>query len=180
MTAPNELKRAVFVDRDGTVMTDVNYCRRPDDVAVFDGAGEALLRLKQSGFKVIVVTNQSGIGRGYFSDDDYHAVHAEFVRQLGEDVIDAAYYCPDVPNIGSSRRKPSPGMVLEAQREHGLDLSRSFFVGDKPLDVECGRAAGTRTILIEDGSGRAGACAPDWVARDLQQAADLILEHADD
>ena len=178
MTLPTECGTpAVFLDRDGTIMEEVNYCRDPRDVKVFPGAADALRRLNKHGFRLIIITNQSGIGRGYFSEADYRAVHAELVRQLGGDIIDDAYFCADHPDIASARRKPSPEMVFEAQRAHQLDLSRSFFVGDKVIDVECGRAAGVRTILVQTGYGESHANA-DWIARDLGDAADIILAHA--
>ena len=121
----NEGRPAVFLDRVGTLMRDVDYCGDPRKVEVFPQAVEALRRLKQSGYKLIVITNQSGIGRGYFTEEDYRAVEAEFVRQLGEGLIDASYHAPDLPASNSIRRKPGPGMIFEAQHEHHLDLRRS-------------------------------------------------------
>lgn len=176
---PNESHAAVFFDRDGTLMHDVEYCGDPDRVAVFDGAAGALRRLKDAGFKIIVITNQSGIGRGYFTEADYRRVEEEMTRQLGAGLLDATYFCPDAPGASSSRRKPEPGMVLEAARDHDLDLSRSFFVGDKAIDAECGRNAGVRTILVQTGCEQhAAASAADWVAHDLAEATDIILRHA--
>jgi D-glycero-D-manno-heptose 1,7-bisphosphate phosphatase len=169
---------AVFLDRDGTVMEDVNYCGKAHDVKVFAGASHALRRLKQRGFRLFIITNQSGIARGYFTEDQYREVHAEFLRQLGGDLIDDAYFCPDHPDTPSARRKPSPEMIFEAQREHRLDLSRSFFIGDKAIDVECGRAAGVRTVLVQTGYGKGEPCQPDWSVPDLAAAADIIIENA--
>jgi D-glycero-D-manno-heptose 1,7-bisphosphate phosphatase len=173
----NETCPAVFLDRDGTIMRDVDYCGDPAQVEVFPGAAGALGRLKARGYKLIIVTNQSGIGRGYFSDNDYRAVEKEFLRQLGNGLIDATYCCPDPPATNSPRRKPAPGMIFEAQREHRLDLARSYFVGDKKSDIECGRNAGARTILVQTGYGAHELdCGADWVARDLAHAAEIILE----
>ena len=182
MTGPREgTHPAVFLDRDGTVMEEVNYCRHPGDVRVFPDAGNALRRLKQHGFKLIVITNQSGIGRGYFTEEEYSRVHAEFLSQLGDGLIDGAYFCPDAPETGSRRRKPSPEMVFEAARDHDLDLRQSYFVGDKAIDVECGKAAGVRTVLVQTGYGLTEtACAPDWIARHLADAAEIILSNADE
>src|SRR4249920_309145 len=126
--SPDETHPAVFLDRDGTIMRDVDYCGDPAQVEVFPGAAEALRRLKTNGYKLIIVTNQSGIARGYFSDNDYRAVEREFLRQLGEGLIDATYCCPDSPETNSARRKPAPGMIFEAQSDHRLDLARSYFV----------------------------------------------------
>ena len=172
----NEGWPAVFLDRDGTLMRDVDYCGDPKTVEVFPQAPAALRRLKESGYKLIVVTNQSGIGRGYFSEAEYRAVEAEFLRQLGEGLIDASYHCPDMPGSNSVRRKPGPGMIFEAQRDHRIDLRRSFLVGDKASDIGCGRNANVRTILVETGYGAGEAnCGADWVARDIAHAAEIIL-----
>ncbi len=180
MAAPEEKPRAVFLDRDGTIMHDVPYCSDPAKVRIFDDAQSALRRLKRGGFKIIVITNQSGIGRGYFTEAQYHAVQREMERQLGAGVIDATYFCPDAPDAASTRRKPGTGMLLEAERDHAIDLTRSFFVGDKRIDAECGRKAGMRTVLVESGCETHdqedhGA---DWKAPNLSAAADIILQHA--
>jgi D-glycero-D-manno-heptose 1,7-bisphosphate phosphatase len=170
---------AVFLDRDGTLMRDVDYCGDPDEVEVFPQAAGALRRLKQKGYKLIVITNQSGIGRGYFTEAQYRAVESEFVRQLGEGLIDASYHSPDLPASNSIRRKPGPGMIFEAQGDYRIDLRRSFLIGDKASDIGCGRNAGVRTILVQTGYGAGEMnCGADWIARDIAHAADIILtEH---
>jgi D-glycero-D-manno-heptose 1,7-bisphosphate phosphatase len=175
MTSGEAKTPAVFLDRDGTLICDADYCSNPNQVRVFNGASEALGRLRKRGYKIIVITNQSGIGRGFFTVAQYRAVEAEVLRQVGPDLIDATYFCPDVPGQPSRCRKPAPGMILEAAREHNIDLGRSFFIGDKEIDVECGRNAGVRTIRVRtgfdkmtDGSGA------DWVAEDLSAAAEII------
>ena len=181
MIPPNESREsrpAVFLDRDGTIMRDADYCGHPRQVAVFPGASDALQRIRAAGFQIFIITNQSGIGRGYFSETDYHAVAEEVERQLGIGLIDGTYFCPDVPDNGSLRRKPAPGMILEAQRDHALDLTRSFMVGDKAVDMECGRNAGVRTILVHTGDAKQlGSSSADWEARDLSEAAEIILRH---
>jgi D-glycero-D-manno-heptose 1,7-bisphosphate phosphatase len=144
-------------------------------VKAYPGAGEALRRIRAAGFRTFIVTNQSGIGRGLITEAQYRAVQDELLRQIGPGLIDDAYFCADLPGAPSLRRKPAPGMVLEAAAEHGLDLSRSFFVGDKSSDIECGRRAGTRTILALTGYGADQDCAPDFTARDLADAADIVL-----
>src|SRR6266446_8010019 len=118
------LLSAIFIDRDGTIMEDTDYCSHPKDVRIFPGVPEALRRLKSSGFKLIIITNQSGIGRGLFTLDQYRAVESEVLRQLGDGLIEATYFCPDVPGQRSTCRKPAPGMIIEATREHQIDLSR--------------------------------------------------------
>ena len=167
---------AIFLDRDGTLMRDVDYCGVVEDVQVFEKAPAALRCLKDSGYKLLVITNQSGIGRGYFDEDQYRAVEAEVSRQLGENLIDATYYCPHLPEDKCKCRKPSPEMVVRAGGDHGIDLSRSYFIGDKRSDIECGRNAGVKTILVQTGYGKeADSKLADFVAADLRQAADLIL-----
>lgn len=157
-------------------MRDVDYCGDPARVEVLPGAAEALRRLKANGYKLIIVTNQSGIARNYISEADYRAVELEFARQLGGGVIDVSYYCPDLPDTNSPRRKPAPGMIFEAQRDHRLDLARSYFIGDKTSDIDCGRNAGVRTILVQTGYGAYEIdCRVDWIARDLAHAVGIIL-----
>jgi D-glycero-D-manno-heptose 1,7-bisphosphate phosphatase len=170
--------RAVFFDRDGTLMEETGYCSDPALVRVFPGVPAALRRLKDAGFGVFVITNQSGIGRGYFTDQQYAAVQDEFLRQAGPGAIDAAYYCPDAPDVPSRCRKPEPGMVLQAAVEHAIDLGASYFVGDKAADIECGRRAGTRTILVLTGYGAAQNCEADFTCADVVAAVDWILREA--
>src|SRR4051812_34786495 len=110
--------RAVFFDRDGTLMEEVEYCADPALVRLFPGVPEAPRRLKAAGFGIFLITNQSGIGRELFTAQQYAAVHHEFLRQAGEASIDAAYYCPDAPGTPSRCRKPEPGMVLDAAAAH--------------------------------------------------------------
>src|SRR6266571_6626968 len=110
---PDALSSAVFMDRDGTIMEDCVYCSDPKDVRIFPGVPEALRRLKSSGFKLIIITNQSGIGRGLFTLDQYRAVESEVLRQLGDGLIEATYFCPDAPEQHSKCRKPTPGMVVQ-------------------------------------------------------------------
>jgi D-glycero-D-manno-heptose 1,7-bisphosphate phosphatase len=172
----SETHPAIFLDRDGTLMRDVDYCGDPGKVEVFPEATSALRQLKKSGYKLIIITNQSGIARGYFTEEDYRAVEREFLRQLGEGLIDDSYHCADLPRMGSPRRKPAPGMILEARRDHQLDLARSYMIGDKTSDIECGQSAGVRTILVQTGYGAHQADRrADWIARDLTEAAAIIL-----
>ncbi|HEX3421121.1 MAG TPA: HAD family hydrolase [Candidatus Udaeobacter sp.] len=170
------LSPAVFFDRDGTIMEDTHYCSDPNDVRIFPGVPEALRRLKSRGFKVIIITNQSGIGRGLFTLDQYRAVEAEVLRQVGGDLIDAIYYCPDVPGQPSDCRKPAPGMVLKAERDHSIDLSRSFLIGDKEIDVGCAHNANVRAIRVQTGiQPDLAASNADWIADDVAEAVQVIL-----
>lgn len=168
-------KRAVFFDRDGTLIEEAHYCADPARVRVLAGVPGALRSLKEAGFLTFVITNQSGIGRGVITEDQYRAVEAEMLRQAGPGRIDGVYFCADAPGTDSQRRKPAPGMVLEAAAAHGIDLGASFFVGDKAADVECGRRAGTRTILVRTGYGAAQQCEADFIAEDAAAAVQWIL-----
>jgi D-glycero-D-manno-heptose 1,7-bisphosphate phosphatase len=167
---------AVFFDRDGTLMEEVHYCADPALVKVYAGVPEALRKLKSAGFRTFIVSNQSGIGRGWITLEQYRAVEAELLRQIGEGLIDGSYFCADLPGAPSSRRKPEPGMILEAAAAFDLDLPNSWLAGDKAADIECGRRAGTRTILVLTGYGRDQDCDPDFRATDAAEAARLILE----
>jgi len=170
------LSTAVFVDRDGTIIEDRDYCSEPKDVKVFPGVPEALRRLKSNGFKLFIITNQSGIGRGLFTVEQYRAVEGEVLHQLGDGLIDATYFCPDVPGQHSSCRKPAPGMIVEATREHQIDLFGSFLIGDKEIDIECGHNAGVRTIRVKTGpQSDTTDSKADWIAEDLLAATEIIL-----
>src|SRR6266567_6437289 len=170
------LSSAVFIDRDGTIMEDCVHCSDPKNVKIFPGIPEALRRLKSNGFKLIIITNQSGIGRGLFTVEQYRAVEAEVLRQLGAGLIDGTYFCPHLPGQHCSCRKPATGMILEATREYQVDFSRSFLVGDKEIDVECARNAGVRSIRVKTGPQRdTSDSTADWVAEDLRAAVEIIL-----
>lgn len=180
----SERRKAVFLDRDGTLMEEVHYCGDPAMVKVYAGVPEALRKFKDAGFVTCIVTNQSGIGRGLITEAQYHAVQRELLRQIGANLIDAQYYCPDQPEVPSLRRKPQPGMLCEAAADLGLDLARSVIIGDKYADIQCGCRAGTRTVLVLTGYGRevlqsfspGQTCKPDLVAEDLASAVPLVLE----
>jgi len=169
--------RAVFFDRDGTLMREEDHCDHPSRVHAIPGASAALADLRQHGWLNIVITNQSGIGRGYFTTSDYEAVNAELFRQL-DGTIDAAYCCPDHPNSPTPRRKPGTGMIEEAVEAHGIDPAKSWLIGDKDIDIGCGRAAGCRTILVLTGYGETHRdCQPDFIAKDVVEAITLILKN---
>lgn len=142
--------RAVFLDRDGTLIEDLDYAREPERVRLLAGVAQALSQLRASGFQLVVVSNQSGIGRGIISEREARAVHERFVALLTDEGIelDAVKYCPHAPEEGCACRKPAPGMLTDAASELGLDLRESFMVGDKDSDVEAGRRAGCRSILF--------------------------------
>jgi histidinol-phosphate phosphatase family protein len=178
-------KAAVFVDRDNTIIADVKYCNDPDKVQLLAGAAEGLRQLSRAGYFVVIVTNQSGIGRGYFDEQQLKAVHARMREELharGAD-FDALYYCPHIPEDSCSCRKPRPGLLLRAASELDLDLNLSYTIGDNGKDIEAGRAAGTRTVLIrtQDGTSKNSeyALSPaDIEATSIEDAAGIILRQS--
>jgi D,D-heptose 1,7-bisphosphate phosphatase len=150
------MNRAVFLDRDGTLIAEKHYLHRPEDVEIFPGAGEALRRLAEAGFKLIVVTNQSGIGRGYFTLGDAERVNEYVAGEFARAGVrfEKTYIAPEAPDQPSRGRKPSPQFLWDARDELGLDLGQSFMVGDKLIDLECGWNAGVkRSILVRTGYG---------------------------
>jgi D-glycero-D-manno-heptose 1,7-bisphosphate phosphatase len=152
-------RRAVFLDRDGTLIEDVGYPRDPVAVALLDGAVATLRELSRLGFALVVVSNQSGIARGLVTPAEAAAVHDRFVSLFASGGVnfDAVVYCPHGPADGCDCRKPAPRMLLDTAAELELDLAGSFMVGDKASDIEAGRRAGCRTILIETEGGSDGA-----------------------
>lgn len=168
-------KKAVFFDRDGTLMEEVHYCNDPARVRAFPDAANALKNLRDAGWLNVIVTNQSGIASGKISLRQYQAVEAELSRQLGQ-LVDAVYFCPDSASAPTHRRKPGTGMIEEAIRDLGIDPARSWMVGDKGIDIACGRAAGCRTILVRTGYGaKHTGPDPDHFAEDIAEAAGIIL-----
>jgi D-glycero-D-manno-heptose 1,7-bisphosphate phosphatase len=150
------VNRAVFLDRDGTLIEEKEYLHRPEEVVIFPGVGPALKRLRDAGFKLFVVTNQSGVGRGYFPLEDVHHVHEHLCRELAKDDvrIEKFYIAPEHPDAPSGGRKPSPQFLFDARDEFGIDLAQSYMIGDKLIDLECGWNAGVKTsILVRTGYG---------------------------
>ena len=180
-------KRAVFLDRDGTINVEREYLADAEEFELIPGASLAIRRLKDAGFLLVVVTNQSGIGRGYYDEAALERIHARMQEELGAEGgrIDACYFCPHHPHhgIGPYRqacacRKPLPGLLLQAAADLGIDLSASFMVGDKLSDVEAGLKAGCTPLLVMTGYGAAEAVGlPAGVEAfpDLLAAADAII-----
>lgn len=167
-------ERAVFLDRDGTVIEDPGYLSDPAGVRLVPGAADALRELGDRGFRLVVISNQSGIARRLITEEQAAAVHERFVAELaGRGVcLDDVRYCPHAPDAGCACRKPLPGLLVDAADELGLDLARSFMVGDKPSDVEAGRRAGCTTILLTPEAD--GAAASDHVAADWTEVLSLV------
>jgi len=143
-------RRALFLDRDGVLNVDHSYVFRVEDFEPVDGVFDALRLAVTRGYVLIVVTNQSGIGRGYFTEADYQILEAHICRLFAEQEIPliAIYHCPHLPDAGCDCRKPQPGMILRAAREHGIDLHRSAMIGDKPSDAQAAQTAGVGTIAL--------------------------------
>jgi D-glycero-D-manno-heptose 1,7-bisphosphate phosphatase len=178
------MSRAVFLDRDGVLIEDRGYVHRLEQVVVLPGAGRALQRLQAAGFLLFIVTNQSGIGRGFFPVEDMEAVHAHLSAVLARDGVTFAriYSAPEAPGQPSRGRKPSPQFLFDARDEFAVDLARSYLIGDKLSDLECGWNAGVRaSILVRTGYGaELERQAPPALSRaavcdDLAAAADWVL-----
>ncbi len=175
--------RFVFVDRDGTLIEDRGYTHKVEDYAPLAGAVEGLRQLSDAGFRVAIVTNQSGIGRGYYGEADFERFQAHLVRDLAARgvEIEASYHCPHRPDAGCACRKPAIGLLERAQRELGADLAASWVIGDSPADVALALRAGCGAVYVLTGQGAAlrGELPADVpVADDLPAAARYILSAA--
>jgi histidinol-phosphate phosphatase family protein len=179
---------AVFLDKDGTLVEDVPYNVDPDRIRLMPGAAEGLQRLHAAGYPLVVVSNQSGVARGLFAEEALVAVEERLRKLLADAGVPLAgfYYCPHHPQgtmaayaVDCDCRKPAAGLLLRAAREHGYDLGRSWFVGDILNDMEAGRRAGCRTILLDNGHETEWVLSPertpDFTVSDLAAAARIIL-----
>lgn len=178
-------KPAVFLDRDGTLNVETKYLCRPEDLVLFPGIGPALKRLQDAGFLLIIITNQSGIGRGYYTEADMHSVNAKLQEELAKDGVrfEKVYFAPEAPDQPSRGRKPSPQLLFDARDELGINLAASYMIGDKLIDLECGWNAGVkRSILVSTGYGHDFADDPSVkrnqspFVKTLAEAADWILQ----
>jgi D-glycero-D-manno-heptose 1,7-bisphosphate phosphatase len=182
----HRLKPAVFLDRDGTISEEVGYLNHISRFNMFPFAPAAIRKLNESGLLVFVVTNQSGVGRGYYPESLVNAVHDLMTKQLAEAGahLDGIYYCRHISADACACRKPGAGMLDQASVEHGVDLVRSFVIGDRHSDVELAHRVGARSIMVRTGYGEGEilwhaqewAIMPDFIALDLTAAADWILE----
>ncbi len=178
------MNRAVFLDRDGTMIAEKNYLCRPEDVEIFPATPAGLKRLADADFKLFIVSNQSGVGRGYFTMADVEMVNRHLCRELARDGIrfEKIYIAPEKPGDPSRGRKPSPQFLFDARDEFGLDVAQSYLIGDKLIDLECGWNAGVKqSILVRTGYGaELERTEPNKLARaaivdDLKKAADWVL-----
>src|SRR5271170_6362340 len=177
------MNRAVFIDRDGTMIAEKNYLHRPEDVEIFSATRTGLKKLCGAGFKLFIVSNQSGVGRGYFTMADVKKVNQFMCAELARDRIrfEKIYIAPEAPDKPSRGRKPSPQFLFDARDEFDLDLTKSFMIGDKLIDLECGWNAGVKkSILVRTGYGaETERESPEKISRavvvdDLNGAADWI------
>ncbi len=182
----------LFVDRDGTINEEVDFLTNPDHLHILPGAVEALRSAMQMGFRIVVTTNQSGVARGLLTEQRLLDIHASLKRRLESEgvILDAIYYCPHHPDYGEPPyrvdcdcRKPKPGMIRQAERELDIDLSRSFVVGDRMIDIQAGNALGLPSILVLSGYGQAEVelCRNNnvpitHVAADLREAVEHIRQ----
>ncbi len=174
-------RKAVFLDRDGTLIEEVNFLSRVDEMKLFSYTKDSLQDLKSAGFCLFVITNQSGIARGYFDKSAVHAIHEKLQEEVGG-IFDGFFHCPHLPDAGCRCRKPSPGMIIDAATQFDIDLAASWMIGDKTLDIETGRSAGTKSVLVQTGYGERAINAlsfqPDLVSKDLGEAVQEILRRA--
>lgn len=185
-------EKVVFLDKDGTLVKNVPYNVDPERIGLEEGAASGLRKLAEAGFHFVVVSNQSGVARGYFEEEALEAVEARIDELLEEEAgtrLDAFYYCPHHPQgvvaqyaVDCNCRKPKPGLLLTAARDLGIDLSETWMIGDILDDVEAGRRAGCHTILIDNGSETVWHFGPfrtpDFSAANLEEAAEIVLAHS--
>jgi D-glycero-D-manno-heptose 1,7-bisphosphate phosphatase len=178
-------KPAIFLDRDGTLNEGVGYVNHESRFRLFPWTVEAIRTIRDEGFLAVMVTNQSGVGRGYFSEEMLREIHADFQRLLeaAGTALDGIYYCPHRPDEGCECRKPKPGMLLRAAKDLGCDLSRSWMIGDNESDLKTAWSVGARAALVRTGDGegnldhqaRKWPRQPDLVAANLHRAVCDIL-----
>ena len=180
-------RRAIFIDRDGTLIADKDYLHKPEEVQFIKGAVAALKRAMNAGFQIVMVTNQSGVGRGYFTLEDVAKVHEHIAREMAVEQVSMlhVYVAPEAPDAPSRGRKPSPQFLFDARDAYRIDLARSYMIGDKLIDLECGWNAGVRrSILVRTGYGantevkERGNLRDAVVVHDLCDAIDWILNNS--
>lgn len=176
-----KLKPAAFLDRDGTLIEEANYLAGPEGLKLFPFAAEAVRLLREHGFLVVLITNQSGIGRGYFDENDLREIHAKLIADLAIEnaELDAIYFCPHAPENGCDCRKPQTGMIRQATADFSIDVENSWTIGDKAIDAETGFNAKTKTALVLTGYGvpemQKLNVKPDLIAENLLKAAQKIV-----
>lgn len=190
------MNKAIFLDRDGVINEDTGHLHKISDLKFYKDVIGSLVKLSKSSFKIIIITNQAGIGKGYYTEDEYKEFERKYLEKLQKDSdgkirIDGVYYCPHHPELGVGKykiecncRKPSHGMLLKAAKEHKIDLAKSFMIGDKYSDISAGRKAGCKTILVKTGDKSGNIIKddneinvkPNYVFQDINNAIDFILK----
>ena len=187
------MSKAIFLDRDGTINEEVNYLKRPEEIRLYPNTIKALRNFKDSGFLNIIITNQSGIARGYFTEEDLSIIHIEFRKLLtddidGKELIDDIFYSPfhaegiiERYKMNSEDRKPNTGMIRKALTKHNIDITESYFIGDSFTDMLCAENAGLKKILVETGYGgndlskcRSEKIEIEYIAKDLYDASQYL------
>ncbi len=176
------MNRAVFMDRDGTIGRDVPYCSHPEDFELLPGVEEGIGLLNKDGFKVVIITNQSGIARGYFTAETLAEIHEKMCVDLAQAKahVDAIYYCPHHPDEGCNCRKPNPTLMFRAAADLAIDISRSYMIGDREMDLETGRRAGCRASLLVrrgDKGARPGSLAGTPTFGSVLEAVRWLIQH---
>ena len=173
-------RKFVLLDRDGTIIAERNYLTHPDEVKLMPGAANALKKLSDLGFGLLVITNQAGVGRGYFDLKTLKLIHDKFTQLLSQKgvFLDGIYFCPHTPEDNCLCRKPRIGMVKKAMKKHNFDPKLCFVVGDKVTDIELGKNIGAITILVRTGYGKETSerqlIDPDYVADNLETSVEII------
>jgi D-glycero-D-manno-heptose 1,7-bisphosphate phosphatase len=173
-------KRFVILDRDGTIIVECNYLSDPQQVEMIPAVTDGLRQLRKLGLGLVVITNQSGVGRGFFNEVHVGLIHERMCQLLEAEglYLDGIYFCPHRPEDDCLCRKPKPGLIEKAGRDLGFDPQAAFVIGDKPCDIELGRQVGATTFLVRTGYGaqvaEEGIIIPDYIVEDIQEAADII------
>jgi D-glycero-D-manno-heptose 1,7-bisphosphate phosphatase len=183
MTTDKKKQPAIFLDRDGTLVEEVDFLHRVEDLRFFDFTDEAVMLLKENGYLIVVVTNQSGIGRNIYDEAAMHGIHEKIQAELTHE-LDAFYFCPHLPDAGCACRKPGVGMIEKALAKFDIDVELSWMIGDKAIDVQAGKNAGMKTALVLTGYGEKELekleQIPDLIAENLLDAVkEIITEHID-
>ncbi|MCO6429947.1 MAG: D-glycero-beta-D-manno-heptose 1,7-bisphosphate 7-phosphatase, partial [Deltaproteobacteria bacterium] len=176
---PYDSRPAVFLDRDGTINEHVDYLHQPERYRILPGALEAIREMREAGFRIVVITNQPGIGTGYFSKDDFFKVNKKLLEEASARGVafDRIFFCPHSKGDNCNCRKPKPAMIERAIRELNIDRRGSFVIGDMTSDIEAARRAGIKSILVKTGRGGTDQLydvVPDYIVSDLQSAAEIV------
>jgi D-glycero-D-manno-heptose 1,7-bisphosphate phosphatase len=185
------MNKAIFLDRDGVLNEDPGFLHRIEDLKFYPGVIDTLIEFSKTDYKIIIVTNQPGIGRGIYTEEEYLAFEKEYLNKLdqlsaGKIRIDKVYHCPHHPIAGLGKykticdcRKPAPGMLLNAQKKFNIDFSLSYMIGDKKSDIQAGQVVGCKTILVETGCGGKGGAgssvSPDSQIKNLTEIKNIIF-----